>query len=81
MYIYIYIYIVCRGFLTPLFYEDPPILPTPPFSNFVYPPLPCCLQPPFPPLLIGAAPPMFSTPVGNPVPTAYSVVLFLWLSE
>ena len=26
-----------RGFLTPLFYEEPPLLPTPPLSNFVRP--------------------------------------------
>ena len=34
------LYIVGRGVLTPLFYEDPPILPTPlSFSNFVQPPI------------------------------------------
>ena len=60
----------------------PPILPTSPspFSNFVPTPFPTSLLPP-------TAPPhthnwcsltMFSTPVGNPAPTAYSVVLFLW---
>ena len=41
--------IVGRRVLTPLFYEDPPILPTPPFSNFIQPhPLSCRLQPPPP---------------------------------
>ena len=29
--------IVERGVLTPLFYEDPSILPIPPFSNVVHP--------------------------------------------
>ena len=32
-----FLHIVGRGVLTPLFYEDPLILPTPPFPNFVHP--------------------------------------------
>ena len=45
------LYIVGRGVLTPLFYEDLPILPIAPFWNVVHPPpqLLCHLQPP-PPL-------------------------------
>ena len=47
------LYMVGRKVLTPLFHEDPspPILPTPPFPNFVLPPLPpflCHIQPPTP---------------------------------
>ena len=43
---------VGRVVLTPLFYEDPLILPTPPpFSNFVQPP-PYNLQPPHPLLFL-----------------------------
>ena len=39
------VFIVDRGFLTSLFYEDSHILPTPPSSNFVHHPHPlsCCL--------------------------------------
>ena len=62
------LYTVCRGVLTPLFYEDAPILPTPLFSNFVQhhplPPLPCHPQPP---------PPMFFL---LPCFFAISIVLF-----
>ena len=57
----------CRGVLTPLFYEDPPILPTPLYSNFVqHPPFPCH--------------PLLHTPVApnpNPHPTVIYVVRFL----
>ena len=43
--------IVDRGVLIPLFYEDPTMLPSPPFSNVVHPSpqLPCHIQLP-PPL-------------------------------
>ena len=43
--------IVDRGVLIPLFYEDPTMLPIPPFSNVVHssPQLPCHIQLP-PPL-------------------------------
>ena len=41
------LYRVGTGVLPPLFYEDPAILPIPPFPNVVHPSqLPCLLQPP-----------------------------------
>ena len=63
----LFTYLVGRGLLTLLFYEDPsttPILPTSPFSNFGQPSPPSwtCLSPP------------------TPTPTFLSVVLFLWLN-
>ena len=60
-------YLVGRGLLSVLFYEDPlptPMLPTRPFSNFCQPSPPSrtCLSPPTPTVIV------------------FSVVLFLWLN-
>ena len=64
-------FIVGRGILTPLFYEDSPIMPNPPFSN-PPPPLPCRLQASSPRFVL------LSCFFGDP--TTFDVLFYLMIS-
>ena len=68
---------MAEGSWNPLFFEDPPILPTAPFSNFVHPIL--CFQPP--PSLLFTDPPPIKYILTPPITCTQHLSILHWINN